>query len=64
MRMNKFSQEILVRFGQKMLSLVEKDFPKGFHIVGGDADTLVVGDKVMNRSYCRKKISVKETHRF
>lgn len=62
--MNKCSQEIYARFGQKMLSIIEKDFPSGFHIVGGDVDQVIVGDKTMNRSYSRKNFRVKETVRF
>ena len=61
---NKFAQEILNRFGQKMLSVIEKDFPTGFHIVGGDADIVIVGNKSMNRSYSGKNLRVKETVHF
>lgn len=62
--MNKFAQEIINRFGQKMLSVIEKDFPNGFHIVGGDAEIVIVGDKHTNRSYSRKTFRVKETCNF
>ena len=62
--MNKFAQEIVNRFGDKMLSVIEKDFPNGFHIVGVSDDAIVVGDEKMNRSYSRKTRRVKETHRF
>lgn len=62
--MNKFAQEILNRFGQKMLSVIESDFPSGFHIVGGDADVVIVGDKTTNRTYSRKNYKLKETVNF
>lgn len=62
--MNKHAQEISNRFGEKLLSIVEKDFPAGFHIVGGNDDVVIVGDRTMNRSYSRKNYRVKETVRF
>lgn len=62
--MDKFSLEVLNRFGEKMLSIVQKDFPNGFHIVGGDPGTLIVGDKTMNRAYSLKKLRATETVKF
>lgn len=62
--MNKYAQEILNRFGEKLLSIIERDFPAGFHIVGGDDDVVIIGDRMMNRSYLRRNFRVKDTYRF
>jgi hypothetical protein len=62
--MNAAAKEILNRFGEKPLSVIQKDFPNGFHIIGGDENIVIVGDRVMNRSYSRKNFRVKETYRF
>jgi hypothetical protein len=52
--MNIYAQEILNRFGQTMLTNMIKEFPKGFHIVGGDDLEVIVGDRTKNVAFSRK----------
>ncbi len=52
--MNIYAQEILNRFGQTMLNNMLKEFPMGFHIVGGNVLEVIIGDKTKNVSFSRK----------
>lgn len=51
--MNKYAQEVINRSNPKILSLMAKDFPKGFFIVASDTDQFVIGDGTKNISYSR-----------
>lgn len=62
--MNKHDQEILNRFGEKLLKNIRSDFPQGFHIVAIDDDNIVVGNQVRNTAYSRTKFTAKNTHIF
>jgi len=51
--MNTHAQEILNRFGKSMLKNMQKQLPKGFHIVASDDSTIVIGDQHRNIVFSR-----------
>jgi hypothetical protein len=56
--MNIHAQEIQNRFGKTMLENMQKQLPKGFHIVATDDSTVVVGNKYKNIVFSRKTCKI------
>jgi len=62
--MNKYEAEVLHIGGEVMLNLAKKEFVKGFIIVGGDPDRIILGDKEKNIAFSRGRVRVIERFVF
>jgi len=62
--MNIYAQEILNRFGNKMLNNMLRQLPEGFQIIGSDDLTVVVGDKYKNVVFSRKTCKMVDQNIF
>ena len=62
--MNKYALEVLRIGGEKLMSLVRKEFTKDFFIVARTQEYIVLGNETKNVSFCRLKNRVLERHVF
>lgn len=62
--MNRYALEVLRIGGEKLMSIVLKEFAKDFFIVARTPEYIVLGDNVKNVSFCRLKNRVIERHVF
>lgn len=60
--MNKYALEVLHIGGEKLMNVVNKEFPKDFFIVARTAEYIVLSDNVKSVSFCRNKNRVTERH--
>ena len=56
----KYEQEVLNRWGEKLLKKIKEHYPSGFRIIGNTGKTVVVGDEFKNTEFTIKSGRVRK----
>jgi hypothetical protein len=62
--MNKHALEVIHIGGEKLMSVVRKEFEKDFYIVARTPEYIVLSNSAKSVSFCRLKNRVIERHTF
>jgi hypothetical protein len=62
--MNKHTLEVIHIGGEKLMSVVRKEFEKDFYIVARTPEYIVLSNSAKSVSFCRLKNRVIERHTF
>jgi hypothetical protein len=62
--MNKHTLEVIHIGGEKLMSVVRKEFEKDFYIVARTPEYIVLSNSTKSVSFCRLKNRVIERHTF